>query len=93
MTVSQPETEADAQYLARIQDDCELLLGGDIELLEVRREPADEGVRLVVRYRLGLQERESAASGETMLAAHAALRDRLVIDRLRFAYTDLVEAR
>ena len=93
MTPSDQLTDAEALYLARIREDCELLLGPGVEVLDVRREPADEGVRVVLRYQLGMQQRESAAAGETMLAAHAALRDRIVVDRLRFGYADLVEQR
>ena len=93
VTPTEPLTDAEAQYLTRIREDCELLLGSSTEVLDVRREPAVEGVRVVLRYLLGTRERESAASGETMVAAHAALRDRIVIDRLRFGYADLVEQR
>lgn len=86
-------TDADAQYLAQIWEDCEDCLGPGTELLDVRREPADEGVRLVARYRLGKRDRESAASGESMLAAHSVLRARILFDRMRFGFSDLVERR
>lgn len=84
-------TDADAQYLAQIWEDCEDCLGPGTELLDVRREPANDGVRLVARYRLGQRDRESAATGESMLAAHSALRARILFDRMRFGFTDLVE--
>jgi len=86
-------TDAEAQYLAQIWDDCEGCLGPDTELLDVRRERAVEGVRLIARYRLGTRERESAAVGETMLAAHTDLRGQILLDRIRFGYSDLVEHR
>jgi hypothetical protein len=85
--------DAEAQYLAVIWEDCEDCLGPGTELLDVRRETADEGVRLVARYRLGTRERESAASGETMLGAHSVLRARILFDRMRFAFSDIVEPR
>ena len=83
-------SDADAQYLARIWEDCEECLGPGTELLDVRREAADEGVRLVARYRLGKRDRESAATGESVLAAHTVLRARIVFDRLRFGFSDIV---
>ena len=84
-------TDAEAQYLARIREDCEQSLGPGTELLDLRREPTAGGVRLVARYLLGEREHESAASGETILAAHAGLRERILLDRVRFGYSDLVE--
>jgi hypothetical protein len=83
--------DAEAQYLAVIWVDCEDCLGPGTELLDVRREIAEEGVRLVARYRLGTHERESAASGETMLDAHSVLRARILFDRMRFGFSDIVE--
>ena len=37
------------------------------------------------------RERESAGSGPTLLNAHTALRERILLDRIRYGYTDLVE--
>ncbi len=93
MVASDALTDADACYLAQIWEDCEGCLGPGAELLDLRPAPAGEGVRLVARYRLGERERESAASGETMLAAHTVLRARILFDRIRFGYSELVEHR
>lgn len=90
MAQSDTVSDADAQCLARIWEDCEECLGPGTELFDVRREPADEGVRLVARYRLGKRDRESAATGGSMLAAHAVLRARILFDRLRFGFSDIV---
>jgi hypothetical protein len=84
-------TDADARYLEQIWDDCEECLGPDAELLDLAREHADDGVRLVARYRLGKHDRESTATGESLLAAHSALRARIVLDRLRFGMSDLID--
>jgi hypothetical protein len=84
-------SDADARYMVDICRDLETCLGPGTELLDLRREPAESGLRLVVRYRLGEQLRESHAEGETILAAHAELRPRIVVDRLRFGFSDLVE--
>jgi len=93
MARSDALTDAEAQYLAQIWEDCEGCLGPGTELLDLRPEPADEGVRLVARYRLGTRERESSASGATLLAAHTDLRARIVYDRILFGFSDLVEHR
>lgn len=86
-------TDAEAQYLAKIWADCEECLGPGTELVDVRRELEAEEVKLVARYRLGSHERESAAVGESMLAAHSVLRARILFDRMRFGFSDLVERR
>ena len=86
-------TDAEAQYLAQIWADCEECLGPGTELVDVRRELDAEGVKLVARYRLGKRERESAATGESMLAAHSVLRARILFDRMRFGFSDHVERR
>ena len=91
--VSDTLTDAEANYLAQIWADCEGCLGPDTELLDVRYAPAVEWVRLVARYRLGTRERESWALGESMLAAHTDLRARILLDRIRFGFSDLVEQR
>ncbi len=85
--------DAEAQDLAVIWEDCEDCLGPGTQPLDVRRETAVEGVRLVARYRLGKRDRESAASGETMLAAHSVLRGRILFDRMCFGFSDIVEHR
>ena len=91
MTQSATLTEAETRYLAQVREDCEDCLGPYAEMLDLRLEPASEGVRLVASYRLGAREHESAASGETMLAAHANLRAQILVDRIRFGYSELVE--
>lgn len=76
-------SEADDRYLAEIGEDCEELLGPGIELLGLEREETNDSVRLVARYRFAGRVAQSAASGDTVIAAHAALRERLVYDRVR----------
>ncbi len=84
-------TEADDRYLADISEDCERVLGRGIEFLGLEREEGDAAVRLVARYRLEDEVWESAASGETVVAAHATLRARLLFDRIRLGFTALAE--
>jgi hypothetical protein len=82
-------SEADHHYFQRVVEDCEQLLGPEIELraLELRANPE---VVLRLRYRLGPAEWTSEGHGETVIAAHAALRDQLVLDRIRLGVRALV---
>jgi hypothetical protein len=91
MVATQTLTEAEAQYLVEIWNDCEAWLGPDTELLDLRREELEDGIRLIAAYRLGEHQHESAGVGATILAAHVVLRDRILVDRLRFGFTDLVD--
>ena len=83
--------EAEDRYLSEISKDCEAVLGPGVELLGVRREDRDDGVRLVARYQLEGRACESAATAENAVAAHALLRDRLLLDRVRLGFTAWVE--
>jgi hypothetical protein len=65
--------------------------GPGIERLGLEREKRNDGVRLVARYRLEDRVWESAAIGETVVAAHAVLRARLLFDRIRLDFTALAE--
>jgi len=75
-------TDADQRYLRRVAEDCEQMLGPGIELrgLELGTN-ADVVLRL--SYRLGPVDWTSEGRGETVVAAHAALRRQLVLDRIR----------
>lgn len=86
-------TDADAAYLAEISSDCVQALGPGARLIVVRRELVDEGVRLIAWYRLGERDHTSAGTGETMLAAHGQLRARILFDRIRLGFAELVSPR
>ena len=73
---------ADQRYLQRVAQDCEQLLGSGIEVQDVELD-ADGDVVLRMSYRLGTAEWTSEGRGETVIAAHAALREQLVLDRIR----------
>ena len=81
-------SEAEDRYLAEIADDCEELLGPGIEVQAVERRDAPPGVKLTVRYRVGQVEMVTEAGGDTIVAAHADLRSRLVVDRVRMAFAE-----
>lgn len=91
MEVSQV-SDAEELYLKRVAQDCERVLGPEIELdaLELGR---NADVVLKLRYRLGRVKRTSEGRGETILAAHADLQERLVLDRIRLATSALYRSR
>jgi hypothetical protein len=80
--------DADARYLERVAEDCEQMLGPGIELrsLEVASN-AEKVLRL--SYRLGDVEATSDGRGRTIVAAHADLRQHLVVDRVRIGVSAL----
>jgi hypothetical protein len=86
-------SEAEDRYLAEIVADCEAVLGPGVEVLGVEHDRHDRSERLTVRYRLGDETGQSEGLGETVIAAHAALREQLVVDRLRLGFTVLADPR
>jgi hypothetical protein len=82
-------SEADRHYLRRVAEDCEQLLGPEIELRGLELDANGEVV-LRLRYRLGPADWTSEGHGETVIAAHAALRERLVLDRIRLGFRAMV---
>ena len=83
-------SNAEREYFRRVAEDCEELLGPGIELqaLEV---DSNADVILRLRYRLGRADWTSEAHGETIVAAHAALREQLVLDRIRIGIRALIQ--
>ena len=75
-------SEADRHYFGRVAEDCEQLLGPGIELRGLELD-ANADIVLRLTYRLGPAEWTSEGHGETVVAAHAALREQLVLDRIR----------
>jgi hypothetical protein len=75
-------SDAEQRYLDRVAEDCEALLGPGIELDAIELE-TDDAVTLRLRYRLGPADWTSEGRGETVVAAHASLREQLVLDRIR----------
>ena len=86
-------SEADDRYVAEIARDCERILGAGVELVDVTRDDGATAVRLVAHYRIADELVETTADGETVVAAHAILRERLVIDRVRYGFTAIVDQR
>jgi hypothetical protein len=82
-------SEADRHYLQRVAEDCGQLLGPEIELSGLELD-ANAEVVLRLRYRLGPADWTSEGHGETVIAAHAALREKLVLDRIRLGVRAMV---
>jgi hypothetical protein len=83
VTMRMPEvSEAERHYFRRVAEDCEELLGPEIELRGLELDANGEVV-LRLSYRLGRSDWTSEGRGESVIAAHAALREQLVLDRIR----------
>ena len=78
-------TDAEQQYYELVAEDCARVLGPGIELNELELD-SNGDVVLRLNYRLGQEDWTSEGHGETVIAAHAALRDQLVVDRLRIGF-------
>jgi hypothetical protein len=81
-------SDAERAYLERVADDCRQILGVGIEVQALELAANDEIV-LRVAYRLGATGLTSEGRGESVVAAHVALRHQLVVDRIRLGATVL----
>ena len=86
-------TEAESQYLEAIAADCRLILGGGVELLDLTIDDRATPATIGATYRLDGWEGETAVSGETVIEAHAALREALVLDRLKLGFSVTTDPR
>jgi hypothetical protein len=75
-------TDAEQHYYQLVAQDCAEMLGPEIELRELELD-SNGDVVLRLNYRLGRADWTSEGHGETVIAAHAALREQLVLDRIR----------
>ncbi len=84
--------DAEAGYLEAVVGDCLAILGPDVEVLDVAVEDRTvPPVRLSIRYRLDRWEYETTGTGETVIEAHADLREALVIDRVRLGFLAMTD--
>ena len=83
---------AEQTYFERIVEDCEQVLGPGIEIRDLEFD-SNGDVVLRLRYRFGSADVTSEGRGETVVAAHGALRDTLVLDRLRLGFRELIDPR
>jgi hypothetical protein len=82
-------SNAEEYYLQRVAEDCGQLLGPGIELRGLEL-VANADVILRLSYGLGPADWTSEGHGETVIAAHAALREQLVLDRIRLGVRALI---
>ena len=84
-------SEAEARYFDRVVEDCAGLLGSgvDVDDLEIVEGPA---IVLRLRYHLGTVTWTSEGRGPTITAAHGALREQLVVDRLKVSMSAVYRA-
>ncbi len=75
-------SDADQLYIERVAADCLEVLGPGMELTGLALDRHGE-VTLRLSYRLGSADWTSEGRGSTVVAAHAALREQLVPDRIR----------
>lgn len=94
MTTMQVPSASAAQrrYFERVAEDLEGLLGPEIELRSLDMDDTT-GVVLRLKYALGEADWTTEARGETVIEAHAALREKLVIDRIRIGVRALYKER
>ena len=83
---------AERSYFERMAEDCAGLLGPEIELRSLELEETSRVV-LRLRYALGKAEWTTEGRGDTVIEAHAALRDKLVLDRIRIGVRALYKER
>jgi hypothetical protein len=82
-------SDADQLYIERVAADCLDLLGPGMELTGLVLDRNRE-VTLRLSYRLGTTDWTSEGHGPTVIAAHVALREQLVIDRIRVGVRALI---
>jgi hypothetical protein len=85
-------SEAERDYLKWVAEDLRPLLGLEITLDGVSVERARRHVTLRARYRLGDSDGQSEGTGQTIVAAHAALRRAIVEDRIGLSLRALISS-
>lgn len=87
-----PTSAAERRYFERVAEDCQELLGPEVELRALELD-GNGDVVLRLRYGLGEADWTTEGHGETVIEAHGALRDQLVLDRVRLGLRALYMAR
>ena len=86
-------SEAEQRYVEAVADDCRRILGPGMELLDLAIDEGPLAASMAVTYRLDGWEGVSSASGESVVAAHAALREALVVDRIKLGFSVATDPR
>jgi hypothetical protein len=82
--------ESETRYLDAILTDVEPLLGPGVVVESIEREDDEALCCLSLRYRLGSAAGTSQGVGESVVAAHAALREAVIEDRIGLSLRALV---
>jgi hypothetical protein len=85
-------SDADQLYCERVAADCLDLLGPGMELTGLTLDRRAE-VTLRLSYRLATTDWTTEGHGPTVIAAHASLREQLVLDRIRVGVRALTTPR
>ena len=86
-------SDAERRYLDAVAADCHLILGAGMDVVDLVLDDQTSPVSLTLRYRLDGYEGETIVQGETAIDAHAALRDALVLDRIRLGFAVMTDPR
>ena len=86
-----PIDEATSQFLEAAADDLQrqLSLAGVVERIETK--PSPVGTMIVATIRVGRQTTEVMGYGDSLLTAHADLRERVAVPTVRAALRDLFD--
>lgn len=85
-----PLAESDVRYLDAILSDIEPLLGPGVVVDALDTDRVAGSWRLTLVYRLGAASAASEGFGESLIAAHASLRQAVVGDRIALSLRPLI---
>ncbi len=86
-------SDAEQRYVEAVSEDCRQILGEGVRLLDLEIDEAPSSTRMVITYLLDGWEGRTEAAGETVIEAHAAVREGLVVDRLKLGFTAVTDLR
>ena len=91
--VERSMSEAELRYVEAVGEDCRRILGPGMSLVDLEIEEGPSSTTMTVTYRLDGWEGWSAAAGESVVEAHAALREALVVDRIKLGFSVATDPR
>jgi hypothetical protein len=86
-------SEAEQRYVEAVADDCRRILGPGVELVDLEIKEGAGRTTMTVTYRLDGWEGVSSAGDDSLVGAHAALREALVVDRLKLGFAIATDPR
>ena len=88
-----PMSDAEQRYVEAVSEDCRRILGTGVELVDLEIDEAPSSTRLVITYRLDGWEGRTEATGPTVIEAHTAAREALIVDRVKLGFSALTDPR